>query len=195
MNSIFNKKDFDYKRDLTNHYFYTGIFTDEECELIKSLGSKSKVTEGLAGSSVRPGYRKSKIAWIPENKETKWLYDKLAILVKQANKICWNFDIIGFGEQLQYGEYNESNQGFYDWHLDMGKNSNWRKISISVQLDDENDYMGGDLQFYTKQTLTNAPRKKGTVIMFPSYLLHRVTPVIKGVRHSLVTWISGPPFR
>ena len=77
----------------------------------------------------------------------------------------------------------------------MGKNSNWRKISISVQLDDENDYMGGDLQFYTKQTLTNAPRKKGTVIMFPSYLLHRVTPVVKGVRHSLVTWISGPPFR
>ena len=81
MKSIFNKKDYDYRRDVSNHYFYTGIFTDEECELIKSLGSKRQVTEGLAGSSVRPGYRKSKIAWIPENKETKWLYDKLAILV------------------------------------------------------------------------------------------------------------------
>jgi len=70
-----------------------------------------------------------------------------------------------------------------------------RKLSVTVQLSDEDSYEGGDLQFMINNRIENAPRKKGTVIVFPSFILHRVTEVTKGKRNSIVGWLSGPPFR
>ena len=96
----------------------------------------------------------------PINEETKWLYNKIAKQVREANKI-WGFDIIGFGEDIQIGTYTAENTGHYDWHLDIGKDSNFRKISVSDQLSDPNDYQGGELQFYTKRKITIAPKEKG----------------------------------
>jgi len=195
MNLIISKDDFNKKRELTNYYFYSKSLSDDEIEKIKKIAEKYQFNDGFAGKSVRKQYRNSKIKWLPPDKNTNWLYKKLGLLVKQANDTCWGFDIVGFGENLQFGEYNSDVKGHYDWHLDLGKEQNWRKISMSIQLTDPNDYEGGDLQFYTQRDIITCPRKKGTIIFFPSYLLHKVTPVTKGVRNSLVAWVTGPPLR
>jgi len=181
-------------RDYGNYYYFKDAVCDEEIEVIKSIAEKYPMKSGTAGGKVREGYRKSKICWLPKNEETLWLYEKIGELVKKANKI-WKFDLTGFGEEFQFGEYNSEDKGSYDWHLDLGPESIWRKISLSIQLTDPETYEGGELQFHKSQNIVNAPKEKGTIILFPSYLCHRVTPVTKGVRHSLVTWITGPPYR
>lgn len=181
-------------RDFGNYYYFKNALSNEEIEAIKSIAEDYPMERGTAGGAVRQGYRKSKIRWIPRVDATIWLYDKIGDMVKKANKI-WGFDLTGFGEDLQFGEYNSEDRGYYDWHLDLGPESIWRKISLSIQLTDPETYEGGDLQFHKSQKYVTAPKEKGTVILFPSYLCHRVTPVTKGVRHSLVTWITGPPYR
>lgn len=182
------------ERDFGNYYYFKNALCDQEIEVIKSIAENYPMQSGTAGGKVRQGYRKSKICWLPKNEETSWLYEKVGDMVKKANKI-WGFDVTGFGEDFQFGEYNSEDNGYYDWHLDLGPESIWRKISLSIQLTDPETYEGGDLQFHKSQNYVTAPKEKGTIILFPSYLCHRVTPVTKGVRHSLVTWITGPPYR
>ena len=70
-----------------------------------------------------------------------------------------------------------------------------RKISITVQLSDPSEYEGGDLQIKINAGQSDTPKGLGNVVIFPSYLLHRVTPVTKGLRRSLVLWITGPAFK
>lgn len=195
MDCFMSRKDYDKRKGLTDYYYFLGGLTDEEIELIKSISENYTVEEGTTGKALHPNYRNSKIRWLPKDNKTEWLYKKLGALAKQANNDYWGFDIVGFGEYLQYGEYNSNVSGHYDWHLDLGQHSCWRKISMSVQLSDPDTYKGGDLQLYTKKDIISVPRKKGTILFFPSYLLHRVTPVTEGVRYSLVTWITGPPLR
>ena len=197
MTYIYNKEDYRTENreiDFCNYYYFTDSFSDYEIEKIKKLGEKYPSEKGQAGGEIRDGYRKSKISWIPYNRESAWIYDRIRPKLIQANKI-WNFDLHNFGEALQYGEYNSKDKGNYDWHLDVGDENPWRKISMSIQLSDPNDYEGGDLQFHKSKDVDTAPKEKGTIIFFPSFLCHRVTPVTKGVRHSLVTWITGPPYR
>ena len=100
-----------------------------------------------------------------------------------------------FDENIQFTEYDSAYDGYYDWHIDTGGKelSSNRKLSMSVQLSDPSEYEGGELQVVKE---TNVLKKnRGSAFIFPSYLLHRVTPVTKGTRYSLVCWISGHPFR
>lgn len=195
MESIYELKDLHIDLDLDNYYFFKNGLTDLEIDKIFDISKKYIFQNGKINKQLNTSYRNSKIKWIPQNDETKWLYNKIRNFVKEANSISWNFDLIGFGEDIQIGEYNSKDKGHYDWHLDIGKNSINRKISISIQLSDPNDYEGGELEFKIGKNIIKAPKEKGTVILFPSYLLHRVTSVIKGKRVSLVLWISGPPFK
>ena len=84
-------------------------------------------------------------------------------------------------------------EGYYDWHVDMGPGKANRKLSLVCQLSDPSEYEGGELQIHTGQIHT-VEKKKGLVVIFPSYLLHCVTPVTSGKRQTLVLWIEGPPF-
>lgn len=117
--------------------------------------------------------------------------------IKQlAFNLCdrlYHFDVSSI-EPLQYAEYHSYDNGGYDWHMDIGTGAaNCRKLSISVQLSDPSDYDGGDLEFWGTGV---ADRDQGKLIAFPSYLLHRVAPVTRGVRRSLVAWaIGATPFR
>jgi PKHD-type hydroxylase len=181
--------------DLTNYYYFKNYFSDEEINKIFQISKKYLVLDGKVSTIVNNKYRSSKIKWLPNNTETKWLYDKIAKLVRKSNDKLWNFNIVGFGENIQIGEYIAEESGKYDWHLDMGKNTLYRKISVSVQLSDPDEYEGGNLEFFIKKDIIKAPKEKGTVILFPSYFLHRVTELTKGTRKSLVVWISGPPLR
>ena len=180
--------------DLTNYYYFEKYFNNEEINRILNIANNFKSLDGKVSTDINKSYRSSKIKWLPENNDTKWIYNTLKILVKKANKI-WNFDLVGFGENIQIGEYSYHDNGHYDWHLDIGEDCNYRKISISVQLSDPNDYEGGELQFFTNRNIRTAPKNKGDVIIFPSYFLHRVTNVTKGKRRSLVLWVTGPPIK
>ena len=109
----------------------------------------------------------------------------------------WLFHITNIKDKIQLSEYKadpSGKNGHYDWHMDVGETASTRKISMSIQLTGESDYDGGDLEFMIHRSIIKAPREKGTVIFFPSYLTHRVTKVTRGTRRSLVFWFHGPPF-
>jgi PKHD-type hydroxylase len=99
-------------------------------------------------------------------------------------------------EATQLGRYKSDNKGYYDWHEDSftPKDGVQRKLSISILLSDPSEFEGGELQFKgieDRKILT----KQGSIVVFPSFIEHRVTPVTKGVRYSAVTWANGPSFR
>ncbi len=190
-----NKEELKKKVGLSDYYHFPKYFKDGEIDKIIKIADNYTKISGRVSTSVDKSYRSSKIKWLPHNKDTAWLYDKLGYLTKTTNNKLWNFDIIGFGEDIQLGEYTAEEEGHYDWHLDLGSGPSWRKISISVQLSGPDEYEGGNLQFQTGRHVRTAPKDKGTVILFPSYFLHRVTKVTKGTRKSLVIWISGFPFK
>ena len=103
-----------------------------------------------------------------------------------------DYNVVGLLERPQLLNYKQNSKG-YDWHTDIGLGmASTRKISITVNLND--NYEGGNLQFFSDKTYEfNPPR--GDAIAFPSFLPHRVTPITKGERWSLVAWIGGQPFR
>ena len=113
-----------------------------------------------------------------------------------ANRESFNIDA-NFIFEVQFTEYSATKEQHYSWHHDI----NWtqdsgydRKLSVSIQLSDPDEYDGGDLEFKIFKTPEDY-RKQGSVIVFPSYLEHQVTPVTKGTRYSLVSWIEGPRWR
>ena len=186
--------------NLINYYFYQNGITDEEINKITELSKKYNNTDGNVSGDIDLTYRKSKITWLPNNTETQFLYDKLAGLAKDANNKMWNFNITNLFDSIQFTEYSyepESNQqSHYDWHMDFGSKglTTTRKLSCSIQLSDSDEYEGCDLEFMLHRNIAKAPRKKGTIIFFPSYLTHRVSPITKGNRKSLVIWFHGPSF-
>ena len=109
----------------------------------------------------------------------------------------YNFDVNIIIDDIQFTLYKSTEKGKYDWHDDILEHEieTMRKLSVSVQLSDENEYEGGELEIATPPINFIASKKKGTIVVFPSYLIHRVKEVTKGNRISLVLWIDGPAFR
>lgn len=141
-------------------------------------------------------YRSSKTGWIPKQQEFLWVYKKLGEMVNIANQEYWNFALTGMAEPIQLTEYHANQAGHYDWHTDVGAGKlSQRKLSISLQISGPEEYEGGHLQFMTRRKPQTASKAAGVAILFPSYMLHRVTPVTQGIRRSIVVWVSGPPYR
>lgn len=182
--------------NLIKYYRFSNAFTVDECMGLRN--AKFELAPGLTEDGKNSEVRKSQIYWVPKTMYWEPVYQKIMSLVGQCNKEFFNFDITSLQENLQYTEYDESYQGRYDWHFDVGEGplNCGRKLSISIQLSDPSEYEGGELQFSLDGDRTViAEKEQGTMVIFPSYLRHRVTPVTKGTRRSLVTWITGPPFR
>jgi PKHD-type hydroxylase len=139
--------------------------------------------------------RITQVAWITHSEQTLWLYERIRMLVRQMNDRFYQFDLRGFSDPFQYTIYRDSDGGHYDWHVDQGPTVVQRKLSITVQLSDPASYEGCDLLFRAGNKVETAPRTRGALIAFPSYVLHRVTPIVSGTRKSLVIWASGPKFR
>lgn len=204
---------------LKEHYwFFQKILTDKFCDMLINHALKQKAERGVTFPyetktklskkelSTLKNTRDSKIIWLQDS----WIYDEITPLVFKANKSAgWNFDIDWF-ESAQFTIY-EKNQ-HYDWHQDSllgpyeSKDSNFngkiRKISVTCTLSDEKDYKGGQFQIDVKNKMgkdillkVNEIRPRGSVIVFPSHEWHRVTPVTKGTRYSLVIWAIGKPFK
>ena len=187
----------DYNPDFADYTWFTNFFNTEEVERIRALWSeenaKNAEVNNAGKEETRDELRKSRIMFIKPG-DNDWIYDKLAQACIQTNANRYKFEILGFQTELQLANY--SNTDFFEWHMDFGAGdiSN-RKLSISVQLSDSDEYEGGDLQFMINQNILNAPREKGTAIIFPSFALHRVTPITSGSRKSIVGWIAGPPYK
>ena len=189
------------KPGLKDHYEKLDFLNQEELVLInqyfQELQLEAAATRSEQGQkSIAAAYRSSRVGWIPQQQTYSWLYKKLGDLVNEANQSLWNFDLFGMAEDVQLTEYWAEDQGHYDWHTDVGSGkTSLRKISITIQVSAPEDYTGGTLQFLSRRKPQNAQKVAGAAYVFPSYLLHRVSPIESGVRRSIVVWVSGPPFR
>jgi PKHD-type hydroxylase len=186
--------------DHVHRYAYVdNVFTNEECDRIIDFAKKFKMKQALiyndAGDGIENNLesRKSNILFLPPVDETIWMFQRITDAVLLLNEHYFKFDLHGFDEGFQFTEYTAPG-GHYTWHVDKIANGIIRKLSIVVQLTDENEYVGGDFEINDGKQ-ESLSRKRGTVLAFPSYTLHRVSPVTQGTRHSLVSWISGKPFK
>ena len=186
-----------------NWMVFEKAFTKEELEKIendlKDVPFKGATIFGGDGG-VDPKQRRSRIKWIPQNEKFGWIYVKLLDMAKKSNDALWEFDLHSLPEMIQYTEYDANDEGHYDWHQDIGPEiGSLRKISMTVQLSDPSEYEGGDLEYYLGGPLEvsshTVDKGQGTVFCFPSYMLHRVTPVTKGIRKSFVLWLGGSSFK
>lgn len=184
--------------DYFNYYYFEDVFSEEEIDYIINLGeSLGTETATIAGAAREENldYRNSQVSWIMFDEENRWIFDRLGELVVTANSEMWNFDLVAFGDNIQYTKYEGSVGGHYNWHSDIGESVSHRKLSLIVQLSDEEEYEGGLVQFNVGHKILDLPKSKGSVFIFPSFLLHRVNPVVDGTRRSLVSWITGPNLR
>jgi PKHD-type hydroxylase len=180
----------------TNYYWFNGGLTSEEVDKIVEDAKEYPFVKALVVDEENTDkFRKSNIKWLPFESKWDWVIDKIMSQVVEANDTMWKFDLNSVVDNIQYTEY-EGNGGHYDWHLDIGPGSiSHRKISIVIQLSEPDEYVGGDLEIMTGSDHTKIPRGKGNVIIFPSFLLHRVVPLISGNRKSLVLWVGGGHYK
>lgn len=186
------------KHNFVDYVYYQGLFLPHEIDRILNLWDNQKTIKATLSGDSDQKYddelRKSSVMFLENTKENDWIYNRMAGLAVNCNNERYWFDLLGFHQELQLTKYSEGD--FFDWHLDFGAGEiSARKLSITIQLSDPDEYEGGDLQFMMNQKVENAPREKGTVIIFPSFIMHRVTPITKGTRQSIVGWVSGPPYR
>ena len=170
---------------------FTGIFSAEECHRIMGLSGHRRQRRGTM-MYAKPNIRKSTIAWIDIREDSRWLYEKVWSTFQAVNR-WFNFDLLGLVDEIQFARYVVGDS--FGWHLDTGGGqTSTRKLSMSVQLCDGDEYAGGDLELCACPQL-EPRRRRGTIIVFPSILAHRVTPITSGSRCSLVAWAHGPPFK
>ena len=184
-------------------YHVSNVFTDEMIfHLENMVHSNYTFSKGRTGVSElgndTDSYETNNrdIAYIKPADHSKWLYDLLFPIALEANKQFYHFDIDIVTDPIHYVVYPEDG-GHLDWHLDVGGfGVNKRKLAMTVQLSDPNDYEGGDLQIWGggKEPIS-VKRNKGDVSVFPASLLHRVTPITRGQRKILVFWTGGRAFR
>ena len=177
------------------------MFTPKQCQMIINAGRKEPKQnasvggkDGIKGGVIDTKTRTSHISWIPFKKMPE-MYRDIEKIMKQTNGNLFGFDGMQITEMAQYTEYPEG--GFYDWHVDNDVNCAHeppvRKISMTCLLSPESEFEGGDLELMAEGKTTKI--KQGHAIFFASFIRHRVTPVIRGNRKSLVMWFGGPPFK
>ena len=177
----------------------TPLFTPEQCQMIIDAGrrqppQKAQVGMGKPGTGTDTNKRITTISWLPFD-EMKEMYGDINKFIRRVNLNHFGFEDIQITEQAQFTEYPEG--GFYDWHMDcdvaMAHEPPVRKISMTLLLSPEHQFEGGDLELMAPGK--RAKLKQGHAIIFASFLNHRVAPVTRGVRQSLVMWFGGKPFK
>jgi PKHD-type hydroxylase len=173
------------------------IFTAKLCKEIIDLSSTLKKEQGAVYLNDVRDYdkkrRHSTISWIPFNKMQP-MYDDLIHLIQKINRNHFGFSNLQITEPAQVSEYSKGQ--FYHWHtdspIDMDTEPPVRKLSMTLLLNDPSKFEGGNLEIAGK---TLSHMKQGHAAIFASFLQHRVTPVTKGIRKSLVIWFNGEPFK
>ena len=177
----------------------TPLFSPDQCRQIIECGRRQKPQQAQVGMN-KPGggldtkKRVTTISWIPFA-EMPHLYRDLYSFIQKCNENHFGFGDIQITENAQFTEYPEG--GFYEWHVDNDVNCQHeppvRKISMTCLLSPENEFEGGDLELMAEGKV--AKIKQGHAVFFASFIRHRVKPVIRGRRQSLVMWFGGTPFK
>ncbi|MEZ5714031.1 MAG: 2OG-Fe(II) oxygenase [Paracoccaceae bacterium] len=140
--------------------------------------------------------RRAELVWVDELPEMGWVADRLVDVVREANR-DFGFDLDAMAESPQVARYGAERQGHFGWHSDIGDGAlaARRKLTVVVQLSAPEAYDGGALELMPGAGVLTAGRGRGAATAFPSFVIHRVTPVTQGERHSLTIWAHGPAFR
>lgn len=185
-----------------NFAYWENFFTEEELNKILSLEEWNVVENAQINQNNKPAtdtkLRRTDISWITNNEHTQFIWDRLSLVIAEVNARYFHFDLTGIYENIQLGCYKSENLDEYGWHVDatLGSYGVMRKLSISLLLSDTSEFDGGDLELKSDSNDSiKVEQSRGRAWFFPSYILHRVTPVTKGTRKSLVVWVGGPPFK
>lgn len=172
-----------------------GFLTDAEMDGLIADYAPSLSDSRLGPGSGDPSIRRSRTVFIKKVGRYRWLYRRFWEVVQDMNRRSFGVNLSYLESSIQLARYDASDAGFYDWHTDFADIAPRRKLSVSVQLSRPEDYEGGDLELLFCPKPYTAARDRGTFIVFPSFCLHRVTPVTRGTRWSLVSWVLGPRWR
>tara|TARA_S200000501_G_C20837704_1_gene750148 strand:+ start:1331 stop:1951 length:621 start_codon:yes stop_codon:yes gene_type:complete len=204
--------------NLENYFYvFSGGLPSRLCDDLITYGEQKTQEIAMTGNQLQAPKNKqdfaklyktrnSSVCWLEE----PWIYNAIMPFVKEANQQAgWNFEY-SISESCQWTKYAETQH--YTWHVDQFKKpidrpgtpfyGLIRKLSVTVSLAEGDTYEGGDLEFDLRNNGDSTPniiksldaRKKGSIIVFPSFLWHRVAPVTKGTRYSLVIWSLGKPY-
>jgi len=194
---------------LSNKYSwwaFENVLSKKFCDEVIAFGNQQEQKLASVGngkdreSAVNLNIRDSKVSWLNDT----WIHKEITPYIKIANENAgWNYQWDS-QESMQFTRY--ASKQYYDWHKDeweeiYNKSNKVRKLSVTCALNNGDEYKGGNLefQFRDKVKLENAfcnlTRTRGSLIVFPSYVYHRVTPVLSGTRYSLVIWTLGEPWK
>lgn len=199
------------KRRITPSYaWWKDAFSKTQLDDFEKLCEKYELHDGtvVSGSDDETPdttVRISKVHFFDKSDETSWIFDTFNNVAKNINDQFYQFDLYGYS-QFQYTTYFGSEKGKYDWHMDsildgtMSDNmkiQDTRKLTLVMLLNDRNEFTGGDFQLNMGQENNpmTIPMERGMIVAFPGFIIHRVTPVLSGVRKSIVIWVEGPKFR
>jgi len=192
----FENSSWNFETDKVNLYsFWNNAFSKKECQTIINIAKNKGLIQGTTFRESAVDVRDSKITWLYPVDNMEWVFRKITDIILNLNERFFMFDIFSLNEGLQFTNYIAPS-GKYGKHVDRALNMPVRKLSISIQLTDPQEYEGGELKLYDGgENGIVMDKTQGTLIMFPSYVLHEVMPVVKGERNSLVTWVTGKQFK
>lgn len=181
--------------------YWDNFLPEDELQKIEEYCQSKGVNDSRVIDGNIIDARKSKSLIHNIDMENLWVFERLRMITEHANAEFFNFDLLGF-DYFQYAEY-QGEGSHYDYHTDIiyGQDlPNYmifpRKLSFSLVLSDSAEYEGGEFQFKTDtDRAVTMEQKRGRVIGFPSWILHRVAPLTRGTRRSIVWWCTGPKFR
>ena len=203
------------------YYYFTSALSKKFCNHVMNFALQKKHKKAVVGNKKLENYSKKELKEVKKNTrdsniswlEEPWMFREIRPYLHEANRLAnWNFEF-DWIESLQFTKYSKNQ--FYNWHTDAfaetykssspTHNNKIRKLSFICQLSNPNKYKGGEVDFVipkmdkTKLTFSAYQLKEiipqGSIVVFPSFVWHRVRPVTKGVRHSLVSWALGFPFK
>jgi PKHD-type hydroxylase len=181
---------------VTPFHTIAAALSRDECRAAIAMADAHGLRAGRLVGQVASDLRRAELAWVDDLADGAWIMDRMVRVVADANKV-FDFALDDFAESAQIARYGAEGLGHFDWHSDIGAGAlaARRKLTIVVQLSDPADYTGGQLELQPDSHVRLADRTQGTATIFPSFVLHRVTPVTAGTRWSLTLWAHGPAFR
>lgn len=173
------------------------VLSADDCGRIIDLATASQMSDAGLVRAKSHDIRRADLAWLDDVPQASWVMDRMVRVVAEANRGGFRFDLDDFSESAQVARYGADRQGHFDWHTDIGAGplAARRKLTVVVQLSDPAAYQGGVLELRPDSNVAQADPARGTATVFPSFVLHRVTPVTIGTRWSLTLWAHGPAFR
>lgn len=170
----------------------------DECRRIIATAIAGESSQAaLVGGVQASALRRARTYWLHETTEESWIFQRILKTFAEANRRHFDFQIEEFAERLQVSHYGAAHRDFFDWHADVGHGPTAarRKLTMVIQLSAGDAYAGGHLESNSNGSVKTASREIGTALLLPSFILHRVSPVLSGDRFSLTLWSHGPAFR